>query len=1011
MKKHKKGHRLLSLGICLCMLLGASPMSGRTLAADEENDADVTEQTDGEVSGQMDNQIGGLLRSVQGDFIITLTESGGDPQQGTDYEYSPGVLRILSSTPMTIQNKDQSTAAQDCIVVENGVSADITLDKVTIANDDKTPFEMAGATVELRLKGESYLKSDNRDGFATLHVPEGANLTISDAGNGSLTSYGYDSAGIGSNEGEDGGTILISGGIVKGECSRGGAGIGGSSQGNSGFITIDGGNVTGISGRDGAGIGGGGQGAGTEITVNGGTVTAKSYSGAGIGGGAQKNSGIISIHGGTVTAESTGGAAIGGGESGGCGDKIIIDGTAKVVCESNGGAGIGGGSSSSSGNGGDGGTIIIEGEADVTARGTGQSAGIGGGGGAGREHGGNGGIIRISGGKVNATGGYLAAGIGGGSPYGNSGDITIEDGIITAESFSDRNSRIYSSGAGIGGANLGSTDTITIKGGTVSATSRYYGAGIGGGALGNGGNIKIEGGTVNAYGNYGAGIGGGGYSGSFKEDTTDGTVCGGGNVTVTGGTITASGAWGAAIGGGCNFTADDSLRKRGNGGTVSISGTGTFVSAIAASGRIGYDIGGGLDGTGLGGTLTVFDGAVLTMGNHGTNANMKDGCIGKSTIIDNSTAGLDSEWIGNINGVYSRLEVDNGTSAYQDGQMSWWKNGIVKSGVQVEITENVPAGKDFGYWTAEGIDLTDAGKEELTFDFKMPENDVKIAAYILKDFAVTLTADPADGGKVTGDGIFREGTVHKVSAAAEEGYEFEGWFENGTEVSTQAQYEFTVQGDRSLTARFKKLPEPHTHTFGTEWKSDAEHHWHECTAGDQAKSDLAGHIPGDWMIDKEATENEPGSRHKECTICKYVTETGEIEKIPAAVSITGLPKSYTLELNQSVSWKPEPAGGTWSYDKDYLKMDSDGKVYSFKAVKTGKTKAVYTAGGASHTIDIEITKSASAQKDTKKPGQANSGNAVKTGDTENLFIWMQVLLFSLLACAAAWLYKKRHRVF
>lgn len=89
MKKHKKGHRLLSLGICLCMLLGASPMSGRTLAADEENDADVTEQTDGEVSGQMDNQIGGLLRSVQGDFIITLTESGGDPQQGTDYEYSP----------------------------------------------------------------------------------------------------------------------------------------------------------------------------------------------------------------------------------------------------------------------------------------------------------------------------------------------------------------------------------------------------------------------------------------------------------------------------------------------------------------------------------------------------------------------------------------------------------------------------------------------------------------------------------------------------------------------------------------------------------------------------------------------------------------------------------------------------------------------------------------------------------------------------------------------------------
>lgn len=70
--------------------------------------------------------------------------------------------------------------------------------------------------------------------------------------------------------------------------------------------------------------------------------------------------------------------------------------------------------------------------------------------------------------------------------------------------------------------------------------------------------------------------------------------------------------------------------------------------------------------------------------------------------------------------------------------------------------------------------------------------------------------------------------------------------------------------------------EPHTHTYGTNWKYNDTHHWHECTAGDGARADEAVHIPGDWIVDQPATSNQDGRKHKECTNCRHVMETGTI---------------------------------------------------------------------------------------------------------------------------------------
>ncbi len=68
------------------------------------------------------------------------------------------------------------------------------------------------------------------------------------------------------------------------------------------------------------------------------------------------------------------------------------------------------------------------------------------------------------------------------------------------------------------------------------------------------------------------------------------------------------------------------------------------------------------------------------------------------------------------------------------------------------------------------------------------------------------------------------------------------------------------------------------HTEGTEWKSDADNHWHVCTVagcGVVIDSSKAAH-EFEWKIDKEATATEKGSKHEECKVCGYKKEAVEI---------------------------------------------------------------------------------------------------------------------------------------
>ena len=91
------------------------------------------------------------------------------------------------------------------------------------------------------------------------------------------------------------------------------------------------------------------------------------------------------------------------------------------------------------------------------------------------------------------------------------------------------------------------------------------------------------------------------------------------------------------------------------------------------------------------------------------------------------------------------------------------------------------------------------------------------------------------------------------------------WFEDATGAS-----EITDKTSVILAA---------TGHSASDWKSDNTDHWKECTVvgcGVIIEDSKAAHTAGEWIIDTPATATTSGSKHKECTVCKRVLETGTI---------------------------------------------------------------------------------------------------------------------------------------
>jgi hypothetical protein len=85
---------------------------------------------------------------------------------------------------------------------------------------------------------------------------------------------------------------------------------------------------------------------------------------------------------------------------------------------------------------------------------------------------------------------------------------------------------------------------------------------------------------------------------------------------------------------------------------------------------------------------------------------------------------------------------------------------------------------------------------------------VQVSAAPPPNYTIALSAGPAAGGTVSGDGTFVGGTQRTVTATANGGYTFANWTESGSSVSSSEAYTFTLNANRTLVANFTQNPLP-----------------------------------------------------------------------------------------------------------------------------------------------------------------------------------------------------------
>lgn len=169
-------------------------------------------------------------------------------------------------------------------------------------------------------------------------------------------------------------------------------------------------------------------------------------------------------------------------------------------------------------------------------------------------------------------------------------------------------------------------------------------------------------------------------------------------------------------------------------------------------------------------------------------------------------------------------------------------------------------------------------------DYIIPSNVTKTQK-IETTYNLTTQVNGGNGTISASKAGLAAGSHETIVFTPDSGYEIDTVTVNGVKAEVLSNtLEVIMDADKTVIVTYKSIP--HIHSYGADWKSDADNHWHECPCGD--RKDTAAHS-FKRVIDKEATATTRGSKHEECTVCGYKKAAVEIPATGSAAKPSDQP--------------------------------------------------------------------------------------------------------------------------
>ena len=223
---------------------------------------------------------------------------------------------------------------------------------------------------------------------------------------------------------------------------------------------------------------------------------------------------------------------------------------------------------------------------------------------------------------------------------------------------------------------------------------------------------------------------------------------------------------------------------------------------------------------------------------------------------------------------------------------------IYDEGTSVTLTATPATGYHFVNWTLNGNEVS----TNATYTFTAQAAGDYVANFEINNYAITAVANPTAGGTVTGAGNYDHFTTCTLTATPATGYHFLNWTKNGTVVTTNTSYSFTVEAAADFVANFELNSYEITATLdpanaGTVTGAGTYNHFATCMLTANPSS---SYLFVNWTKNGQVVSTEP-------------TISFTVEG-PAAYVAHFIPNTYVITASASPAYAGTVSGaGTYYY--------------------------------------------------------------------------------------------------